>query len=251
MEIEVLGKGEPEYAVTAGVHGDETAAVEALEKLRSSDIEFSKAVKTILVNEKALGEGSRFIDRDLNRCFPGDVSSEEHEERLAAELLGELDGLKVIDMHTTSSKHSPFIIVGNPVDGDVEMARSTGIDKLIDMTYVEGGIGNHINGVVVESTKGPNAAKELFDILTNFLAAEGVIDSEFEKNRPEFYKVYDMQEGSNYEFTAKNFEKVEAGEVYAEKPGESLRAERSFYPVLMSTDGYESMIGFKADKKEI
>ena len=251
MEIEILGKGEPKYAVTAGVHADETAAVKALEKFKSSNIEFNKAVKTVLVNQEALEKGKKFIDRDLNRCFPGDSNSEEHEERLAAKLLDEVKDLEVIDMHTTSSKHSPFVIVGRPDDRDKEMARSTGIDKLIDMTYVEGGIGNHIDGVVVESTKGSDAVEELFDTLINFLAAEGVIDMEFERSNPDFYDVYDMQGGSNYEFTAKNFEKVEKGEVYAEKTEEVLRAEQDFYPVLMSTEGYDSMIGFKADKKEI
>lgn len=251
MDIEVLGNREPEYAVIAGVHGDEKAAVKALEKLKSSNIEFGKGVKAIIVNEKALEKEERFIDKDLNRSFPGDLASAEYEERLAAKLLDEIKGLKSIDMHTTSSKHSPFVIVGESSKKEIKMGKNTGIDKIIDMTYVEGGIANYIEGIVVESTKGPDAAEELFNILTNFLAAEGIIDSKFEKSSPEFYKVFDMQEGTGFEFIAKNFEKVEKGEVYAEKPGESLTAEQNFYPVLMSTEGYDSMIGFKAYKKDI
>jgi len=32
------------------------------------------------------------------------------------------------------------------------------------------------------------------------------------------------------------------------RESEELKAQEDFYPVLMSTDGYESMLGFKARK---
>jgi hypothetical protein len=37
-------------------------------------------------------------------------------------------------------------------------------------------------------------------------------------------------------------------EIFGSKDGEEKLAEESFYPVLMSTDGYEDMIGFQAKK---
>jgi hypothetical protein len=36
--------------------------------------------------------------------------------------------------------------------------------------------------------------------------------------------------------------------VFAHRDDESLRADEPFYPVLMSTAGYDDMVGFKAER---
>jgi hypothetical protein len=55
----------------------------------------------------------------------------------------------------------------------------------------------------------------------------------------------------DWRFKAENFELVEKGEVYAVKEGEKLEAEEDFYPVLMSTNGYNGQLGYKAEKIEV
>jgi succinylglutamate desuccinylase len=47
---------------------------------------------------------------------------------------------------------------------------------------------------------------------------------------------------------ARNFEKVAKGEVYASRGDKELVAEKGFYPVLMSTNGYEDILGHKASR---
>jgi hypothetical protein len=46
-----------------------------------------------------------------------------------------------------------------------------------------------------------------------------------------------------------NFEKVRKGETFAVSKEDELKAGEEFYPVLMSTTGYDNMVGFKARKE--
>ena len=242
MKTEVLGEGEPEYAVLACVHGDEKSGWKAIQKLKNSDYEIKKPLKLVLANEKAFERDQRFVDVDMNRVFPGDPESDRYEERVAAELLEEVGDLKI--------KDAPFAIVEYPSETQLEMLRSLGLEEVADMTHV-GAKNPELEFVAVEvSEKSEDPGEDAFEILRNFLAAEGVIEAEYSKSQPEIFEVYETEEGAGFEFTAENFSKVVEGEVFAEKEDEKKVAEEDFYPVLMSTTGYEDMIGFKAEKKE-
>ncbi len=251
MKTEVLGEGEPDYAVVTCIHGEESCGWEAVQKFKESGHELKKPLKLILANEKAFELGERYVDVDMNRVFPGDPDSEKYEERMAYKLERELEGLKVLDIHSTVSREAPFGIIVGENGEEIDLAKSAGIQQLVDMSYV-GGMSPEICSVTVElSRTSGNPAEDAYDLLVNFLAAEGLIDAEFERSNPEFFKVHSKEEGSGYEFLASNFQKVEEGEVYAEKGNSQKVAEQDFYPVLMSTDGYDDMIGFKAEKRDI
>lgn len=253
MKVEELGEGEPEVAVVACVHGDEPCGFRAMERFKEEAIDLEKPVKFVVANEKAFHRGERYVDEDLNRAFPGDKDSDSHEKRLAARLQEELEGLKVLDFHSSESPKTPFAIVSGFEDESYELARHTCMENLLEISYVEGGMINYLNGVVVEA--GPDSSAEsaemAYDVMINFLAAQRVIDRGFDTSEPEIFEVFDKAEGSDYEFAAENFVKVHEGEEFA-RNGEKVReAEEAFYPALMSTDGYDDMIGFKARKKEI
>jgi len=255
VKVEVIGEGDPEYALVACVHGDETCGWHAFNRFKKRGFEVKKTIKLITANERAFRLGKRYCDSDLNRSFPGSLESEKYEERLAVKLKKELEGLKILDIHSSESEGCPFAITVGQSSEKIELARSTGLEKVVDMSFVEGGLTQDLEGVVVECgyKDDQNAAKMAFDIIKNFLAVEGVIDldEEYGSSDPEIYDVYDKQEGKNFEFVAENFKPVNKGKVFAEKPGEALRAKEKFYPVLMSTDGYDDMIGFKAKKSDI
>lgn len=248
MRVEIFGEGDPEYAVVASVHGDELCGWHAFNRLKDSDYELEGALKFIIANEKGFRYGKRFIDTNMNRCSEGELESDEYEEREAAKLRDELKDLKVLDIHSTESKKCPFAIIVGQNSEDVDLARSTGLERLVDMEYVDGGITRGINGVVVECgyLDDESAADMAYDILVNFLAAEGLIDEEYERSDPDLFEVFDKEKGSDFEFVAENFNPVEEGEVFARKENKLKRAEEKFWPVLMSTDGYDDIIGFKA-----
>ena len=252
MHVETLGDGKPAYTIVACVHGDETCGWHAFNRLKVSDLSLNEPVKFILANERAFKLGFRFCDVDLNRVMPGDASSDRHEERLAARLRRELQDTTVIDFHSTESRGCPYAIVTGDDDASLRLARSTGLDRVVDVSWLGGGVTRNVTGVAIECGyyDDEDAATMAHRILLHFLGAEGVIDHEVPLSDPTVYEVMGEAEGRGYTFVAENFRRVEAGEVFAEKNGTARRAEAPFVPVLMSTHGYEDRIGFKAQPVE-
>ncbi|MFB6271705.1 MAG: succinylglutamate desuccinylase/aspartoacylase family protein [Salinibacter sp.] len=248
MHVETLGDGRPEHTVVACVHGDETCGWHAFNRLKSSDVTLQAPLKFILANERAFKLGYRFCDADLNRVMPGDPDSEKHEERLAASLRRELEGTKVLDFHSTESRGCPYAIVTGHDAASRRLARSTGLDRVVDMSHFGGGVTEPVEGVAVECGyyDEEGAASTAHQVLLHFLAAEGLIDRPYVRTRPEVYEVFDEAPGRGFRFVADNFRRVEEGDVFAEKNGTARRAAADFYPVLMSTHGYDDRIGFKA-----
>jgi len=252
MHVETLGAGKPAYTIVACVHGDETCGWHAVNRLKASDISLNEPVKFIVANERAFKLGYRFCDADLNRVMPGDAASDTHEKRLAARLQRELQGTKVLDFHSTESRGCPFAIVTGGDDASKQLARSTGLDRMVDVSYLGGGVTRDVTGVAVECGyyDDEDAASMAHRILLHFLAAEGVIDREAPRSTPAVFDVVGEAKGRDFTFVADNFRQVEAGEVFAKKNGTVRRAESAFVPVLMSTHGYENRIGFKAKQTE-
>jgi len=252
MHVETLGDGPPEYTIVACVHGDETCGWHAFNRLKASDVTLRAPVKFVLANERAFKLGYRFCDADLNRVMPGDPESEQHEVRLAASLRREIEGTKVLDFHSTESEGCPYAIVTGQDPASRRLARSTGLDRLVDMSHLGGGVTEHVEGVAVECGyyDDEDAASGAHRILLHFLAAEGLLDRPYARSTPEVYEVFDDAPGRGFTFVAENFRRVDAGEVFAEKDGTVRRAEEAFYPVLMSTHGYADRIGFMAHRAE-
>jgi succinylglutamate desuccinylase len=72
MRIEQFGEGDPEVAVVGGIHGDEPCGVRAIERLLENPPSVRRPVALVVANERALAAGTRRVDEDLNRAFPGD-----------------------------------------------------------------------------------------------------------------------------------------------------------------------------------
>jgi succinylglutamate desuccinylase len=251
MRVEKLGDGKPEFAIVGCVHGDEPCGKKAIERLKKSDYEFKTAVKLVIANEKALANDVRYIHRDLNRVFPGDKNSEIYEERIAAEMVDELQGLKVLDLHSTRSTDKVFAATSVFNHEFSELVKASGANYLAyfdrsDMDVLM----DHLQAISIEAglQKSEKAVENAYETILNFLAYYDVIEENYESCDPEIFKVEDRVERPKVEFRASNFEKVEEGEIYAEGENETLRAENDFYPVLMSTDGYDDILGYKADK---
>jgi predicted deacylase len=255
MQVDVLGSGKPDrppkYAIVACVHGDETCGWHAMNRLRASDVEVREPVKLVLANEQAFRLGKRYCEADLNRVMPGDPNDERHEVRLAARLARELEGARVLDIHATEARTAPLALVVGRDDERMRLARSTGIGRIVDMGHLDGGVTQHVPGVAVECGyhDDASAATMAHRIILNFLAAEGVIDPSWRVDAPstvDVFEVFDVAGGAGFEFVGENLRRVRRGEVYARRNGDERRAADDFYPVLMSTHGYDEIIGFKA-----
>lgn len=253
MKVIEKGDGEPELVVVGSVHGDEPAGKKAINRLLEEDHEFNKPVKFIIANEKALEKNVRYTEVDLNSSFPGNPDSDLYEERLAAKITEHTEGQKVIDLHTTKSTEEPFVNVKNLEEETREMVRDTGVNNSVCFPEDSGVLMETASKAVLVET-GPQgterAAEKSLEVLKNFLSCQGVINGKCERNDPDFFRYLDTVEG-DWIFEAENFKKVESGEIYASKEiGEVLEAERDFYPVLMSTNGYNGKLGYMAEKVE-
>lgn len=249
MKIIEKGEGRPEIAIVACMHGDELCGREAVDRFLESDFEVQRPVKFIVANGEAIEEGVRFIDEDLNRCFPGDSESDSYEERLAAELMQELEGLKSLTIHSMEEFDQMFCLV-NTVDEDLITA--PGVGKAVDVAPLnKDSVEKYLDAVSVEvgEVGSDKASENAYEVLLNFLAYFDAIDHEKPGERPELFEMYEAVPG-NYEFLAENFEKVEEGEKYAENDEGELRAQKAFYPILMSSDGYDEILGFRGRNGE-
>ncbi|MFP4038615.1 MAG: succinylglutamate desuccinylase/aspartoacylase family protein [Candidatus Nanohaloarchaea archaeon] len=251
MKTEKRGKGEPEFTVIGSIHGDEPAGKKAIEKILKEGLNFKKPVKFIVANEEALEKDQRFLDTDLNRSFPGDRGSDSHEERLAADILEEVGDSKVLDLHTTRSFDRPFAGTKSFEYPEMEMIEASGAEYAVKFEEGSETLTDFVTGIVVETglQQSDQAIENAVKVIKNFLAYFGVIEEEFEAVDPEKFVQKEKVEG-DYEFLAENFSQVEKGQVYARRKGEELVAEESFYPVLMSTNGYEGVLGHKAERVE-
>ena len=249
MKVIEKGKGRPEIAVVACMHGDEICGKKAVDRFLESDFELHKSVKFVIANEKAMQQEERFIETDLNRCFPGNLESDSHEKRLAAKLMEELEGRPTLTLHSMKEFEEMFCLV-NTVNED--LIKAPGVGKAVDVEPLDkDSIEKYLDAVSVEAgTVGTNkAAENAFQVLLNFLSYFGAIDRKTSNKSPELFEMYETVSGS-YEFLAENFKKVEKGEIFAQNDEEELSAEDSFYPILMSTEGYEDILGFKGRKPE-
>ncbi|MFB6209003.1 MAG: succinylglutamate desuccinylase/aspartoacylase family protein [Candidatus Nanohaloarchaea archaeon] len=249
MKVEKLGEGEPEIAISYLIHGNEPCGYHALQRIKREYSNFNKPVKLVLANEKAFRKGEKCIDEDLNRCLRN-PEGETHEQKVAKDLKRELEGLKVLDLHSSYSYPEPFSIMTENDRESRKLATKVDAGKCVDLSQVYSSQMENCTRVAAECGHlgSEKAIRNAYRITVNFLKAEGALEGGFESGEPEVFRATDSVEGSGYQFQAQNFRRVEKGEIYAFKEGEDRRAEEDFYPVLMSTNGYEDMIGFKAEK---
>jgi hypothetical protein len=270
VRIHDLGDGEPEYAVVACLHGDETCGLRAVEHVRDLAPELREPLRLVVANEEAIDAEMRCLDEDLNRAFPGEKDGDTHESRLAVEVLDAVAGKTVLDLHSTVSSAEPFAIVVDATQRALDLAGATGTDHVVDASYVGGGLLDHVDGVAVEcGIRGTDAAAgNAIRIVARFLTAAELIDDPAElltddvpagapghelpdrspDTPPEVLRIDGEAEGAGFEFCGENFVRVAAGETFAVSDDAELTAEEAFYPVLMSTDGYDDMVGFTATR---
>jgi predicted deacylase len=253
MRVERLGEGDPDHVVVALLHGDEPAGRRAVEAVLDADPEVRRPVAFVVANERAAERGDPWVDEDLNRAFPGDPAGDSHESRLAAEVAEVVAGRRVLDLHTTVSAERPLAVVTGVDDRTRPLARATGVPQVADLGPVTEGsmVDWHGAGVAVECGRRgtPAATANATAVIYNFLANEGVIAGDGSVGSPTHYRAFDaVEKEPAWRFVAENLVRVDRGEVYAETPDGPVAADRPFYPVLMSTDGYDDVLGFRAER---
>ena len=123
----------PTIIFTAGMHGNEPSGVYALQRFFAAFAERQEQVKgeviAITGNLKALQQGVRYLDRDLNRMWywdPFRKTLPEHDPAVAeteefhditrilqAAIESRRGAMIFVDLHTTSVRSIPFVLLGD------------------------------------------------------------------------------------------------------------------------------------------
>lgn len=114
-----------------GTHGDEPIGNLVLGKILGSQTA-NFGVRSVVGNPRACEAGKRYIDADLNRSAPGNLSSLKYEERRAAELMDIFKSVDfVVDLHETKANERIVIIIPRLTSESLSLALAFEIDDII------------------------------------------------------------------------------------------------------------------------
>jgi len=252
MQVHTVGEGTPEVAVVGAVHGDEPCGARAIERLLDEDPHVDRPAKLIVANERALEGGVRYVDTDLNRSLPGDPESDQYEERLAHELMTEVQDCISLGIHSTVSYDRPFANVAYLNERKREVVARLPVDQVVDFTVVADGRSVELPGFLdVEAGHQGSAAAvdNAYDCIVAFLRTAGVLPGNPPAPDPGFYEVTEpiyKEPGRTYRFRGENFGRVAPGEQFADVDGDPLVADEEFWPVLMSDKGHDVLFGYRS-----
>lgn len=145
------GSPGPTLLVTAGIHGNEPAGLEAigrvLEALRSREAALRGRLVALRGNLGALAVGRRYLSRDLNRGWSAaalaairskpaaDRSPEDREQLELIDVFLEVERtasgpVVFVDLHTSSADGSPFLCLADTIDNR-QLGESTGVPVIL------------------------------------------------------------------------------------------------------------------------
>ncbi len=262
MQVIELGDGKPEVAVVGGIHGDEPCGPIAINRLLAEEPSVERPVKFIIANEEALEAGVRYLDTDLNRAFPGDPDADLHENRLAYDLAREIQDCTTLALHSTQSYADPIGVIKSFDEVARAIYPRLPVNVVIETDeHTDGRLIEYPHTIEVEcGLQGTaDAADNGYELVRAFLVATGVLRQDEDETRldaPERDEVSVFRlegpipkpEAERYDVLAENFTKVDAGEAFARADDDEIVAEKSFYPVLLSPNGYESIFGYVSKK---
>ncbi|HII15741.1 MAG TPA: hypothetical protein HA362_05515 [Nanoarchaeota archaeon] len=237
MQMIGIGKGNPKIGIVGCLHGNEKIGAEIIAAVKDIKL-MPGSLVLIIANEEAMKEEKRFIDIDLNRCFPGDVNGN-HEEKLAAAISKELEKCDyVIDIHSTTADTESFIVATKKEA--LVLAQAVPINKIV---FIEPVIANGKSlidnvqcGISIEfgNQEKAGAAKEIIiTCLQRISKARKHSDA-----KKAVYSVYGAIKKGNADPALVNFQQT------------ALDGE-TFYPVLFGEKEYREILCLKAKKSPI
>ena len=108
-------KPEAKLLFITATHGEEGFSIPVLKRLEAEYPKGEWNYDWIIGNQKAMEQGKRFTEYDLNRSAPGELSSTLYEERRAAEIIEiAQDYDMIVDIHGTVSPCGLVKIIPRP-----------------------------------------------------------------------------------------------------------------------------------------
>lgn len=223
----------PQIAIVGCLHGDEAIGKRVFEHYQQAG---TPGLRLILANTKALNKNQRFIDEDLNRCFPGDPNGS-HEQKVAAKLLPHLSDIDyVIDLHSTTSslRMTPIVLhLSSKIRTVVNLCESYEIVLMGQRRATKSLIGSVKNGVSLEfGEQYATTAAALGDITT---IIDGLLKNRARPPQPRrlFKMLKTIPLDAKVPANSKNFQYLPALDIY---------------PFLLHEKSYTTHQGFAAKR---
>lgn len=257
--ITTRGSGVPHITVVGCMHGTEKVGKRIIDKLANITLRKGTLI-TIIAHPYALKKNKRYIDTDLNRCFPGNRSGN-IEERLAYYLRPYLQHTDyVIDIHSTTTDTTDVAIIKTYDNRMKELVNILSPRRVLHMkeNYGNGSLINHSHlGISLEYGKDSSlhtyrqSLHSIYSLLEhlNMIPKRNHVAT---KKEPTYYSVFDVTpkpKGFVIEKNIKNFKLVKKGSLLGTANKKPIYAQEDFYPVLFDEDNYKDILGFKAHKK--
>jgi hypothetical protein len=233
----VQAKKTPIIGITCCLHGDELFGLKIFEYFKAKQDQYPK-VKCILAHELAIEKNARFIEKDLNRSFPGNPNGT-IEEKLAAKIMPEIINCQyVIDIHTTYSdlKLTPIITQLNQATKKIISHSSAKKVTFIKPPINGNSLIDHIgNGVSMEF--GRQYAKTGQALNETIRIIKGLHDQQTPTpiKREIYYVTANIPKTTKIPASAKNFEII---------------PELGVYPVLLYEKAYTEIHALAATDKK-
>ncbi len=198
-------------------------------------------------NKKAFIKNKRFIDADLNRCFPGKKDGN-YEEKTAYNLMKKLKNFYyIVDLHSSSNKCPMFGIITKPNPEKIEFAKQLGLKRLVIMPefFASGKALIDFVDCGISIEVGPHNRKE------NTTEAEQLIKNIIENrivNDMEIFEVFNIIKKSKENILINNFENIAKGRVIARDISGVQLAEYDFTAVLVGEDAYKNILSLACKK---
>jgi len=265
--VVTIGEGNyPIIGLVGIVHGDETVGLQVLDNLKNNLSHLKQGrIHLIYANLPACETKSRYIEIDLNRCFPGKEDGK-LEEKIAYDLREILSSCDfVIDIHSTTLPHPPFVISPGSESEINTLAQNTGLGihviadpKLASKGTLMEFVSTQGKGagllVEVGQHQSPESKKVAMSVVLNVLRAYGVIDGEPLRKKQEkyfaqeFIQIPTLRENFT-PYDLKNFQLLAKGESFGkDSSGKEYSLDEDCYVLLFSDRMDNDRVFLKAAK---
>lgn len=226
--------------ILASQHGDEYSGEKLYDHIKAQRPELLGYVSYMVGNPRARRQRRRYSESDMNRSYTG--RHDTYEERRAAKVLGEIDAGDydlVLDMHTTTVKQPPCLIMAAVGPETERFIRASHIGNIVVMrtplvTTSVNGARKHAVSVEVHEDMPLELLERLCDDISRYLGGETATERKY------VYEVTDV------------IDKSELSLVEVRKLRNFELSPHGYYPVLAGENSYgkfTSFRGFKAYKR--
>lgn len=230
-----------ETLIIVGVHGNEHAPIKAVKRLAKA-----RGINYLVANPEAIRKNARFLDTDLNRCFPGNPDGS-REEKIAVRICSQMQEYgSAIDLHTATCQTPPFIIFTGLSAQHRALINRLDVSRVV---YMEKSIASgralidHVKvGVSVEC--GFDRSKATEEIIRLFL--EKYLSNRTVQREKQYFSVFEIIKkiGAREKLDKgiKSFKLVKKGDVISRNETSVRSARFSFYPVLARERSYKGVL---------